>query len=145
MKAKAYLSQIRKYDTLIENKTQMIQRLREQATSVTAAVGGERVMSSGNPDRMADTIVKIVDLGDLIRGEVKRLVEAKEEIMHTIDEVDETDLMDVLYKRYVLCLHWEDIPDEMNVSPQTVYRLHGKALLKVQAILDERLRVNESK
>ncbi len=146
LSAKEYLGQIRKYDILIENKTQMIKRLREQAVSVTVAMDGERVKSSGSKDKLGDTIAKIVDLENIIRDDVERMAQIKEEIIGVIDEIGDADLMNVLYKRYVHFARWEEIPAEMGYSDRTIYRLHGKALLAVQKILNERkLAVKESK
>lgn len=137
MTAKEYLGQIRKYDILIENKTKMIQRLREQAESVTVAMGGERVKSSGSNDKLGDTIVKILDLENTIKKDVESMARVKQDVMNTIDKIGDADLMNVLYKRYVHFKTWEEIPEEMGYTERTIYRLHGKALLALQKHIPE--------
>lgn len=133
--AKEYLGQIRRYDIMIENKLEMVRRLRNQAESITAPMNGERVQASKRPDKMAECVVKMVDLERIIKDDVEELTRIKEEVMSVIDRVDDADMINLLYKRYVLYKPWEKIADEMFFSVQTVYRLHGKALLKVQALM----------
>ena len=102
MQAKEYLNQIRKYDILIENKTQMILRLRMQGESITAAMGGERVQSSGPQDKLGDIVAEIVDLRASIRENVEQMTRIKADVINTIDKVGDADLINVLYKRYGL-------------------------------------------
>lgn len=136
MQAKEYLNQIRKYDILIENKTQMILRLRMQGESVTAAMGGERVQSSGPHDKLGDIVAEIVDLRAAIRENVEQMTRIKADVINTIDKVGDADLINVLYKRYVLFKSWTEISTEMAFTERNVQRLHGKALLEVQKILN---------
>lgn len=146
MQAKEYLNQIRKYDILIDNKKQMIFRLYSQAESITAAVGKERFQSSGSKDKIGDIVAEIVDLRALIRADVEKLTKVKAEVVSTIDKVGDADLINVLYKRYVHYKSWTDIADEMNFTERNVQRLHGKALLIVQKLINpEKLSVNVAK
>ncbi len=138
MQAKEYLNQIRKYDILIENKTQMILRLRMQGESITVAMDGERVQSSGPHDKLGDIVAEIVDLRAAIRENVEQMTRIKAEVISTIDKVGDADLINVLYKRYVLFKSWTTIADEMAFTERNVQLLHGKALLEVQKILNSR-------
>ena len=136
MTAKEYLGQIRKYDVLIENKTKTVARLREQATGISVKMDKINVKTTARTDRLEETIVKIVDLENSILKDVEKIAELKGEVTRSIDKVGDADLINLLYKRYVHYKEWADIADEMNFSVQHVLRLHGKALHKVQNIID---------
>lgn len=137
MNAKTYLGQIRKFDILISNKMDIVEDLRAQATSITAKMDKVNVKTTARADRLEDTIVKIMDLESRILKDIEKITELKGEIVKVIDAVDNGDMINLLYKRYVHYEEWQQIADEMNYSIQHVLRLHGKALPKVQNIINQ--------
>ena len=137
MEAKAYLSQVRKYDRLINNKLETISSLRSLVTSVTIELKSDVVQTSGAKDTMASTIDRIIDLEREIDADVDRLVNLKREVMSVIDKIKDPILIDILYKRYFHYEKWEEIAIEMNYSYRQVTRLHGQALQEVRKILKE--------
>lgn len=137
MNPKEYLSQVRKYDRLINNKLETIASLRSLVTSVTIELKSDVVQSSGTKDKMANTIDRIVDLEREIDADIDQLVNLKREIMSVIDKVEDPVLIDILYKRYFRYEKWEEIAIETNYSYRQVTRLHGQALQEVRKILKE--------
>ncbi len=137
MNPKEYLSQVRKYDRLINNKLEIISSLRSLATSVSVELKSDVVQSSGTKDKMANTIDRIVDLEREIDADIDQLVNLKREIMSVIDKVEDPILIDILYKRYFRYEKWEEIAIEMNYSYRQVTRLHGQALQEVRKILEK--------
>ena len=135
MTAKEYLSQIRKSDNQINNKLAEISRLREMAMSITSTLKEDVVQTSGNGDKLADTIAKIVDLENEINADVDKLVDLKKEIMGVIDRLQEP-FCDLLYKRYFQFMKWEEIAVAMHYTYQWVCELHGQALLKVKELIE---------
>lgn len=131
MNAKEYLQQIRMLDTLISRKTELLFQLRAQVLSITAPMEGERVQSTGNARRMEDTIVKIIDLQNEINEIIDNMLDVKREILAVIDSLDDPDLVNLLYRRYVYFEKWEDIALKMNYNVRWIYRLHKKALHKL--------------
>lgn len=128
MKAKQYLQQIRKIDQIIKNKMIEQEQLRTLAESVTASIGGERVQSSGNQQRMESTICKLIDKED----EIKSLVKNREEIISVIEQLDLSDY-DLLHKVYVQGKKLKEVDGAYtNLTTQ-----HGRALAKVQKIIDK--------
>ena len=136
MGAKEYLRQIYKLDILISNKMKTLTSLREQTVSVTATIKDVNVMSTSRNDRLEETICKILDLEKTITDDIGKLAAVKQDVISTIDRVGDASMIDLLYKKYVHHKDWTAIADEMCFSPQNVFRLHGKALLKVQEVLD---------
>lgn len=137
MDAKEYLSQIRKYDELINNKLTTISSLRSLVTSITIELKSDVVQTSGAKDTMGSTIDRIIDLEREIDADIDRLVNLKREIMSVIDKVEDPILIDILYKRYFHYKKWEGIAIETNYSYRQVTRLHGQALQEVRKILKE--------
>lgn len=134
MKAKDYLEQIRILDRLINNKLQELEQLEALATKVTSVNSGDRVQASGSQDKMADTVIKILELKQEINADIDRLVDLKCEIIPLIDAVQDADLIDVLYKRYIQGKKWEEIALEMHYTFRWVLKLHGRALQKIDMI-----------
>ena len=136
MKAKDYLGQIRKYDILLRNKTDIVEELRAQATSITAKMDKLNVKSTARTDRLEETIIKIIDLENSILSDIAFITTIKGAVIKTIDAVDDGDMINILYKRYVQYKEWTQIADELAYSIQHIHRLHGRALLRVQSIIN---------
>lgn len=131
MGAKEYLQQVRKLDILIGRKIEQRDSLRADTVRITAHSEGERVKSSGNLMRLSDTIAKIIDLEKEIDADIDKLVNLKKEIISVIDSIDHSEMIDLLYRRYLKYEKWEKIAVEMNYNIRWVYRLHGQALKKI--------------
>lgn len=137
MKAKEYLMQIKRMDKLTENKQAEINRLEELVQSTTALNVSDKVQTSGSKDRLGDIVSKICDLKNELTADIEKWVDLKGEVISVIDQLDDVDLIDLLYKRYFQFKTWEKISCDMNYTYRWVTKLHGKALAEVQKILDK--------
>lgn len=137
MKAKEYLKQLEKLDTIINNKLVEKEQWKAIAMGVTANSEGERVQSSGRPSKMADAIDKCVDMETEIDSLVDKLVAMKHDITSVIEQLNATEY-DVLHKRYVQYLSYTEIAETKDRDYNWVTTVHGRALKNVQRILDER-------
>lgn len=133
MKAKEYLEQYAKLDAVIINKTIEAEQWEALATSITAQMDGERVQSSGNQQKMADAINRSVD----IKAEVEALIRKKQEITETIEQLPIEEYK-LLHKVYIQQKGMKAAQVEDNRSYSWVTTVHGKALSKLQDILDKR-------
>ena len=154
-KAQEYLDQIEKLNAMIENKMVEVEQWRDIALGVTS--GGEsvlievkgkkelhnmeKVQSSGSPSKMADAVARIVDLQAEINGMVDKLIEKKQEIIRTIEMLNATEY-DVLHKRYIQGLSFEEIGEAKGKSKSWATTVHGRALQHLNGILNEREREN---
>ena len=139
MKAKEYMNQVAVYQSAINSKKEEIATLRSLVQSTTAISTGEKVLSSGTQDKMADAVVRIVDLMNELANDILKYAELRAAVSKVILKVREPDLMDVLYKRYCEFKPWEVIACEMNYTYRWVTKLNGKALTEVQKILDRKV------
>lgn len=137
MTAKEYLRQIQNCDRTINNKLEELTKLNELVLNVTSAWKSDVVQSSGSGDKLGDTVAKIIDLKKEINEEIDRLVDLRREVMATIDKVEESDLRDILYRRYLRYESWEEIAVSSGYTYRHVIRLHGIALKKVSELLKD--------
>ena len=134
MTAKEYLSQALIVDVDINTKLDQLDRLNALATKATTTFSEVPFTGTPDPHRREDIIVKIIDLEDRIKEEMRRLVDLKSEIMTVVAKIDEPEQRIVLEKRYLEFKKWEDIAVEMNRSLRSIYRLHGEALKNVRVL-----------
>lgn len=132
--AKAYLKQVKSCDTRINNKLDELTVLKSIALKVTTSLS-HAPAHSGNQDKIGDIASKIVDLEAEINTTVDELVDKTREISAVIDQIQNTDQLSVLYKRYFQFETWEQIACEMHMTYRNVCYIHGRALQKVAQIL----------
>lgn len=134
MTTRQYLSQIERYDNLIHNKIIEEEQLNILSISVKSIPMGEKVQSSSKQDPMGDMVAKIVDLRAEISKMATDFLEQKQEIIRTIEKVEDPILYAILFKRYVEYKTLLSIADELGYSEVTIKRLHLKALKEIKNI-----------
>lgn len=137
MKAKEYMLQVQKLDTIIENKLAEVERWRDIATGTTAQSEGDRVQATGSKQRMADAVVQYVTIQAEINADIDRLADLKKEIIKTIESLS-VDEYDILHKVYVQQMTLQETASMKDKSYSWVTTMHGRALANLQKILDER-------
>lgn len=143
MKSKEYLLQIRKLDTLINNKLAEVDHWKSVAFSTGTWSEGERVQSSGNKQKMASAVDRYIDIQAEITADIDRLIDLKQEVIRTIEVLPEKEY-DVLHKLYVQDMTFNDIADFHGKSYSWATSVYGRALSSLQRVLDER-KVNETR
>jgi len=132
LEAKRYLEEYKKIDTMILNKTIEAEQWEALAQSITANMGGERVQSSSNQQKMQDYICNKID----IEAEIDALIAKKQDITDTIALLPIQDY-NILHKVYIQSLSFKEIAsDEKDYSNVTT--AHGRALQRLQKVLDGR-------
>lgn len=120
------LKQIKVLDELKNEKLLEIERLEVLATKVNASSEGERVQSSGGSDKVADNVIKIVDLKNEINDDIHALIDLKKECESWIKTIDDNIIKCILYKRYFSYKTWEQIADELHYSSRWIQKIHRK-------------------
>ena len=131
MNVKEFLNGIKKIDLLINTKLEEVSALRDRLMNVTQSYNTERVQSSMQGDKFADTISKIVDLENDINNDIDKLVEYKSLAKELIEKLDDDILKVIVYKRYFAHCTFEQIAVEIGYSWRHTCRLHGIALQKL--------------
>ena len=137
MTAKTYLKKIRLLDDLINDGIEELAQLDALLKKVTAAMGGEVVSASKNPDKMTDILHKIDKLRKKLNRNVDNYVDKKQEAADLLSQVENPVHYTILHSRYVLYRTWEQIAEEIGYTYQWTCQLHGVALLEFEKILQK--------
>lgn len=140
MEVKDFLKQPERLDLRIKNKLIEKQQWKEIAMGITANMDGERVQSSSNSkSKMADAVIKCVDMEAEIDRLIDELIDTKKEVIQTIEQLDSATEYNVLHMRYIQYLSLQDIADHYNRDYGWVTTTHGRALKSVQEILNSKV------
>lgn len=137
MDAKEFLGQVKKLDKLIENKSIERQQWKSLATSTTAQMGGERVQSSGNQQKMANAVHNYVDIEREIYKCIDDFIDAKQGVVSVIEQLDAKEY-DLLHKVYIQYYTLAEVAMIYERTERAVAYQHRKAIASVQKILDNR-------
>lgn len=138
MDAKVFLEQVEKLDAMIQNKLIEKQQWMDIALGITANMDGERVQSTGAKDKMASAVERCVDMEAEIDRLVNKLVEAKRDVIQTIEQLYSPTEYNVLHMRYIQYKTLQEIADhygrDYGWAKVTCKRARGH----VQVILNKR-------
>lgn len=135
-RAQEYLEQVDKLNAMIENKMVEMKQWRDVAIGITSHSEGERVQSSGSQQKMAEAINRAIDLQSEINSMIDRLIDLKQEIIRTIERLNATEY-DVLHKRYIQGMTFDEVGDAKGKSKSWATTVHGRALQNLNKILEE--------
>ena len=141
-KAQEYLEQVDKLNAMIENKMAEVTQWRGVALGITSNSEGERVQSSGSKQKMADALDRVVDLQAEINALIDKLIDLKQEIIRTIELLNATEY-DVLHKRYIQGMTFDEIGAAKHKSKSWATTVHGRALQNLNVILVNRKHARE--
>lgn len=134
MTTKQYLSQIGRYERMIDDKLTELYRLRQIASSISISVSDDKIMSSGSQDKMGDAVAKIVDLEKSVEDTITKYTETRQKIIMQIDNMPDINAYSVLFNRYVANKSFEKIADSIGYSVRQTIRIHGIALQEFEKI-----------
>ena len=100
LKAKEFLQQVKKLNKMIENKQIEVEQWKDIANNTTANLTGERVQSSGNPQKIANAIGRYIDLEKEINQCIDELIDTKKDVISVIEKLNATEY-DILHKVYI--------------------------------------------
>ena len=141
MNATEFLKQIKKIDSMIENKLAEANQWRAMAHNITSNMSGERTSSTPNPRRTEEAIAKYMDLEREARQCRASLIAAKQDIISTIEQLNAIDY-DVLHKLYIQDWTLQDVASKYGHGYTWATTVHKRAKENLQKILDERERIN---
>lgn len=138
MEVKEFLKQPERLDLRIKNKLIEKQQWKEIALGITANMDGERVQSSSNSkSKMAEAVIKCVDMEAEIDSLVDELIDTKKKVIQTIERLESIREYNVLHMRYIQYLSLQEIAAYYQKDYTWATTTHGRALKSVQDILDK--------
>lgn len=135
MLAKELLVNIKILEYKVKNKQREVDFLKSKIQYRSPSFE-ERVQQSAVGDAQTNLLVKWIDYENELNEDIDKLIDAKKNVMKIIDQLDDGDCIDVLYKRYIHLMRFDEIAVKKNVTSRCIYKIHHKALIKIQKILD---------
>ena len=130
MQTREYLSQIVRFDRMIENRKMEIEQLRSIATSTTIPHKDVNVKSSSDKDKMGNTVVKIVEL----EKKTSVIISQRSKILRQIENIPDAKMYEVLYQKFVDNKPNKEIKLENITSVRRVQQILNDALAKFESM-----------
>ena len=136
MTAKEFLRRARGVDRRVDEATERVDRLRAklEAGRMSSLTG----MPRGGSGDWTQTADRLIELEQRVNARIRELVRLKHAAMDAIDRVDEARLREVLELYYIDGFNWDQVAERMELDKRWVFRLHGKALQKIEVPKAER-------
>lgn len=132
MTTKEYLGQISRLNRMINNKLVELAQLKELACSISAVSNEERVMTTPNFDKIGTKQTKIDEIERNIDAMVDDYIIKRDKIISQIDSMEDENVYNVLFSKYIEKKTFEVIATEMNYSWRQTIRLHKIALKRFE-------------
>lgn len=132
MNARTFLLRARKIDEEIDSLIDTRNEERDRVTNIVQSFSAVSVQSTPDPHKFD----RLVELENAIDAKIAELDAIKAEVMDVIYRVSDGRYRMVLKLRYIDGLRMEEIAVKMNYTWRHTCRLHGRALLKVEEILN---------
>ena len=129
MTVKEYLEQ---YEIIVRDiaiKKSELSRIEDCLTN-TAAHYGEKIGCSGNRNtsQREEQLCEASDLQVEIQQKIDVLKEMQQQIISTINQLDEPELRESLYMRYILGYKWPKIANQLFITVDACYKRHRRAI-----------------
>lgn len=134
--AKNFLQQVEMLDAKITNKLIERQQWKDVALGITASIGGEKVQTSGSQQKMADAVVKCVDIETEIDKLIDELITTKKKVIAIIEKLQNPTEYKIVHMRYIQNIGLAEIAEILKREYTTITTTHGRALKNVQMLLD---------
>lgn len=135
MRAKEYLRQIAMLDIKINNRIKELHGIKNRVLGLQAVhYDKDPVMSSMIGDRIGNEVASWIDLENEIDSLTSEYIQTKHKILGEIEQLKDPRHVQLLVLRYVECLTFEQIADEMDYSLRSVYLIHGSALQEFERL-----------
>jgi len=133
MTAKEYLSQAYNVDQHIKRMLKQVRSLRDLTENAALILSDMPRNATRNTNQLEDIIIRITDLEDVITVKKNTLSMLKKEIAATISQIDNQTYKLLLELRYLCYMTWPDIAPILGYDLRYTYKLHTKALQKVDS------------
>lgn len=130
MDTERYLSQIQKYEIMMQNRLIDYYQINSFIYDINSPVAGDKVQTNCSKDKISSLIAKMVD----IEKDLESIVQQRQIIVHQIESIPQTDFYDVLAKRYILKMSNQEIAYEKKESTRNISRTIDSAELEFEKV-----------
>ena len=136
--AREYLMGVKRTMASLRRREDELVRITSMTHSVTQNVEPRescRVPLVG--DRTSDRIVALMTAKDDYQKALDEALSVRSECLAYLEELEDERYADVLHKRYLMGMGWQDIADDMGYTYHHVHKLHSEAIDRLQEVLDK--------
>lgn len=144
MSGDQFLWQLRTITKKIENKKREAVLWREIAEGLGQSTEGERVQSSGSPDRMAEAISRAVDYERAAEAMTWELINLQHEVILMIDGMGNENHSLILSEYYVHGMSLQEISHEWERSIRHIKRVKREAVAEFSEKYSDRIKKAEN-
>lgn len=128
--AKEFLRRARSIDRQVDEATERAERVRArlEAGRMSSLTG----MPRGGGADWTETADRLIELERVVNARTRELVRWKLAAIDAIRAIEEPRLAEVLELYYIDGFTWEQVAQRMDLDKRWVFRLHGKALQKIE-------------
>ena len=127
MKAKEYLGQLRKIESIAHNRIEQLSDLEADMSHVEKKSCGQDGAQPFLPDSRT-----IADLKELLTRDIARMHSMRYKITREIEKLPDERYRKILTLRYVEGKKLTDVAEEMSYDYDWVRKLHGRALMEFE-------------
>lgn len=133
-KAEALLEELSKFDGIIADRVEEVERLRTSVDGTSTTFNIDRVQATHEHDKRGRQLAELVDLERELCEEISMLYRKKQSFIRELEKLGHYEYA-VLYKRYAQGKDFYRIADELGRSYSWATMTHAKAKQNLQRIL----------
>ncbi len=135
MKGKEFLSRYVNIERRVKSKLEKAEEFKQRAVSL-AREAGVKVQTSKQINGTQKIITEYMDMESEIVEEVKKLKLVLRNIQMAISRLQNEAEKEILEKKYINGDSFPQISQKMNMCERQIIRIHGKALEKIEKIIN---------
>ena len=134
MRIKEELKELRVVSKIIDSKERQLSQLKRYCTTIKSFDYSKEKINGGKKQDFSDTVDKIIDLENEINKDIDDLIDKKIKMNEFIKSVLSGNEYAVIQMRYFEELNWLEIAIKLNYTEINIYKIHGKALYKLNKV-----------
>jgi DNA-directed RNA polymerase sigma-28 factor sigma-D len=134
MGIKEELKDLRVISKIIDSKNRQLAQLKRYCTTIKSFDYSKEKTNGGKKQDFSDTVDKIIDLENEINKDIDDLIDKKIKMNDFIKSVLSGNEYAVIQMRYFEELSWLEIAIKLNYTEINIYKIHGKALFKLNKV-----------
>lgn len=134
MGIKEELKDLRVISKIIDSKNRQLAQLKRYCTTIKSFDYSKEKINGGKKQDFSDTVDKIIDLENEINKDIDDLIDKKTKMNDFTKSVLSGNEYAVIQMRYFEELNWLEIAIKLNYTEINIYKIHGKALYKLNKV-----------